>query len=110
MSLAVEAIPVALKTHADGVIRVGDTRVTLDTIVAAFQRGETPEVIAEQYPAVSLADVYGVIGFYLGRQEEVEAYLTERQHRRAAIRRENEVGPAANKIRDRLRQRRAAGQ
>ena len=37
MSLTVSAEKALLTTDADGVVRVGGTRVTLDTVVAAFQ-------------------------------------------------------------------------
>src|ERR1039457_2869981 len=36
----VETIPIVL--GADGVIRVGGTRVTLDVLIAAFREGATP--------------------------------------------------------------------
>lgn len=72
-----EIIP--LETDADGVIRVSQTRVTLDTIVTAFKEGATAEEIAQQYPTVPLADVYYVIGYYLRRKDEVEAYLGKRE-------------------------------
>jgi len=60
-------------------IRVGGTRVTLDTVVAAFVAGATAEEIVQQYPSVTLADVYSVIGYYLRHQSEVRTYLTDRQ-------------------------------
>jgi len=43
--------------NADGVVRVGGTRVTLDTVVRAFLRGTAAEGIAQQYRSLSLADV-----------------------------------------------------
>src|SRR5438876_1324495 len=51
-----------LRVDAQQVIRVGKTRVTLDTIVAAFHRGDTPEEIARNYDALSLGEVYQAIG------------------------------------------------
>ena len=65
MSLLVTSEPVPLVTDLDGVIRVGATRVTLDTVIAAFQEGMTAEGIVEQYPSLRLADVYSVIGYFL---------------------------------------------
>ena len=56
---------ISLKTDKDGAIRIGNTRVTLDTFVAAFNEGATAEEIAYQYPVLSLADIYSVIGFRL---------------------------------------------
>ncbi len=58
-----------------GVYRVGETRVMLDSVVAAFHEGHSPETIQQQYPALSLEEVYGSIAYYLGNASEVEAYL-----------------------------------
>ncbi|MCI0611280.1 MAG: DUF433 domain-containing protein [Anaerolineae bacterium] len=77
MAIATEVIP--LETDEHGVIRVSNTRVTLDTIVTAFKDGATAEEIAQQYPTVPLADVYYVIDYYLHRCDEVEAYLGKRK-------------------------------
>jgi uncharacterized protein (DUF433 family) len=102
-----ETIP--LQMGADGVIRVGNTRVTLDTIAAAFAEGATAEEIAQQYPSVSLADVYYTIGYYLRRQTEVDAYLRRRQRQAERVRQQNEVRFDATGIRARLLARRAHG-
>ena len=56
-------------------VLVGKTRVTLDTVVAAFLAGATAEKIVEQYPSLQLADVYSVIGYYFQRKTEVDTYL-----------------------------------
>jgi uncharacterized protein (DUF433 family) len=61
-----------------GVMRVGQTGVMLDSVVAAFQQGHSPETIQQQYPALTLEEVYGTIAHYLANREEVEQYL-ERQ-------------------------------
>jgi uncharacterized protein (DUF433 family) len=68
--------------HSDdhGVWRVGQTRVSLDSIVYAFRQGHAPETIHQQYPALSLEEVYGAIAFYLANKEGVDHYL-ERQER-----------------------------
>jgi len=39
--------------------------VLLDVIIVAFQRGATPEDIAQQFPSVALPDVYLIIAHYL---------------------------------------------
>jgi uncharacterized protein (DUF433 family) len=66
MSLVIEqSQPVPLVSGANGVIRVAGTRVTLDTVAHAFERGATAEEIAQQYPALPLADVYSVLGYLL---------------------------------------------
>ncbi len=97
---------VPIETDSDGVIRVGGTRVTLDTVVAAFEAGATAEEIAQQYPSVALADIYSVIAYCLRHQAEVRTYLTERHGQAALAREENErrFDPAG--VRDRLLARR----
>ena len=105
-SIEVELAPLLL--DMDGVIRVGGTRVTLDTVVAAFDEGATAEEIAYQYPALRLADVYAVISYYLRRPPDVEAYLSRRREQAAATRRENETRFDPAGVRDRLLARRAA--
>jgi uncharacterized protein (DUF433 family) len=103
MSLAAaSSIAVPLKTDADGVIRVGGTRVRLDTMVFAYNEGATPEEIVEPYPSLKLSDVHVVIGYYLQNRDEVEHYLHKRQEQRKQVRRMNEARLDPNGIRDRL--------
>ncbi len=100
-----EAIP--LQLDAEGVVRVARTRVTLDTLVAAFNEGATAEEMAQQYPSVELADINYVIGYYLRRRAEVEAYLRERQALAAEAQRVNEARFSPRGLRDRLLARQA---
>jgi uncharacterized protein (DUF433 family) len=109
MSLLVTADPIPLASDADGVVRIGSTRVTLDTVVAAFRDGMTPEGIVEQYPSLRLAQVYSVIGYVLDHSEEVEAYLRGRQQLAEQVRRENEARFDPTGVRDRLLARRRQG-
>jgi uncharacterized protein (DUF433 family) len=60
-----------------GVMRVGDTRVMLDSVVAAFHQGHSAETIAQQYPALSLEEVYGAIAYYLANKRDVDHYLLQ---------------------------------
>jgi uncharacterized protein (DUF433 family) len=102
--------PIPLYTDADGVVRVGNTRVTLDTIVATFSEGATAEEIVQKYPTVKLADVYVVIGYYLNHRAEVEAYLHHRQQQARAVRQLNEARTDMTDLRDRLLARRSSPQ
>jgi uncharacterized protein (DUF433 family) len=95
-----ETIPV--KKDKDGVMRVGETRVTLETVISAFKDGETAEDIALAYPTLSLADVYSVIGYYLHKKEDVEEYLLQQEEKSAAVRAENESRFNQTGIRQRL--------
>ncbi len=97
---------VPIERNADGVLRVGGTRVPLDTVVTAFQMGATAEEIARRYPSLKLGDVYAVISYYLQHQTEVEAYLQQRQQQAAAVREEVEKRFPPEGIRSRLLARR----
>ncbi|MCJ7529905.1 MAG: DUF433 domain-containing protein [Anaerolineales bacterium] len=98
---------VPIETDADGVIRVSKTRVTFDTIVMAFNEGATAEEITQQYPSVLLADVYSVIGYYLRRSSDVNAYLNRRQQQAEQVQKENEIRFNPVGVRERLIARRA---
>src|SRR5512144_799065 len=58
-----------------GVMRVGSSRVMLDSIIASFEQGYSAETIQQQYPALSLEDVYGAIAWSLANAEEVARYM-----------------------------------
>lgn len=98
--------PLPLETAADGVIRVRGTRVTLDTVWAAFNEGATAEEIVQQYPSLSLADAYQAVGYCLRNPAVLTAYLAKRGRTAEEIRNSNESRWPAEGIRDRLLQRR----
>ncbi len=102
MSLVIVETPIPLKTDIDGAVRVGNTRVTLDTVVIAFQEGASAEEIVWQYPGLLLSDVYAVIGYYLQNQQEVETYLNHREQTAISIRKQNEARFDQQNIRARL--------
>lgn len=106
MTLLLVSDAVPLQADADGVVRVGGTRVTLETVIAAFSEGATAEEITQQYPSLSLADVYSVIGYYLRHSGEVDAYLQQRRVRAHEVREQNETRFGARGVRERLLARR----
>ena len=61
----------------EGVYRVGDTRVSLDSIVYAFLEGHTAESIQQSFPILTLEPVYGAITYYLAHREDIDTYLQE---------------------------------
>jgi len=77
-------------------------RVTLDLVVAAFDEGATPEEITQQYPSLSLTEMYEVLAYYLRHTESVKAYLAERQKLANDVRRQTEARFDSRGIRDRL--------
>ena len=106
MPEALSSEPLPLETGPEGVIRVRGTRVTLDTVWAAFHEGATAEEISQQYPTLSLADVYQVIGYCLRNPALVAAYLAKRTESAEKIMSSNESRWPPEGIRARLRERR----
>src|SRR5437879_1098817 len=106
MAEALTTEPIPLVGGSDGVIRILGTRVTLETVLGAFSEGATAEEIAQQYPSVSLADVYQVIGYYLRHSSELEPYLARRRLNTGDTRASNESKWPPEGIRERLLARR----
>jgi uncharacterized protein (DUF433 family) len=101
MPLLLNAEQPPMTAGPDGVVRIAGTRVTLDTVVAAFADGATAEEIVQQYPTLQLSDVYAVIGYYLRRKADVDEYLAERESQAHDVRRANEAAfdPAGIRVR-----------
>ena len=107
MGLLIAQEPVPLQETEEGVVRVGGTRVTLDTVIAAFDEGATAEEIVQQYPALSLADAYAAISYYLRHRSDVEAYLAQRRQAASAVRQQTDSRFDSAGMRARLLARRA---
>lgn len=108
MSLTVGPEPVPLSTDADGVVRVGGTRVTLDIVAGAFEEGASPEEVAQRHPILDLADVYSVFTYYLRHRDEVQDYLAARRESAREARAENEQRFPPEGVRERLLARRSS--
>ena len=72
---------VPLTLWKDGTIRVKNTRLLIDMIVLAHNRGECPEEIYESFPSdvYTVADVYTIIAYYLKNKAKIDKYLAERE-------------------------------
>src|SRR5438874_10204485 len=79
-----------LRTDPGGVVRVGTSRVSLDTLIGAFNQGCSAEEIVLKYPTLELTDVYAAITYYLWYQDAVEAYLEQRRQEAAVLRQQME--------------------
>ena len=88
-------------------MRVGQTNVTLETVLWAFQQGATPEDIVDQFPSLGLAEVYEVIAYYLRHRAEIDLYLVQQEqgyHETVEqIRREFPASPLQQRLRARLK-------
>src|SRR4051794_23894818 len=102
MSLTLEAQPLPMQETAEGVVRIGGTRVTLDTVIGAYRRGATAEEIVQAFDTLRLEDVFAVLAYYLRHTQEVEQYLREREAVSEQVRRENERRFPPDGLRERL--------
>lgn len=68
-----------VQTDESGTMRVGGTRISLDSVVYPFREGQSPECIRQAYPGLSLEQVYGAITYYLANQDEVDEYLVRQE-------------------------------
>ncbi|HXO21893.1 MAG TPA: DUF433 domain-containing protein [Thermoanaerobaculia bacterium] len=108
MTLPLEAEPLPLRTGHGGTIRIGQTRVPLETVVYAFNEGATAEEIAYRYPSLELADIYAAITYYLRHRGAVDGYLQEQEATAQDLRRRIEARqPDRSGLRERLLARRA---
>ena len=86
MPLTIHSEAPPLVVDESGTIRVGATRIPLDTVVQAFLDGATPEQIVQDFDSLSLEDVYATISYYLGHRPELDAYLAERERQSGQLR------------------------
>ncbi|MBI4606471.1 MAG: DUF433 domain-containing protein [Planctomycetes bacterium] len=99
-----ERIP--LSTDADGTMRIAGTRVTLLTVITAFQEGQTPEQIVQSFGSLRLDDAYAVITYYLRHKAEVDACLALTREKGEKLRQGIEARFPTNGVRERLLARR----
>lgn len=95
-----QSVPMTIDSH--NVIRVGGTRVRLDTVVYAFNEGNTAEEIVSQYPALNLADVYAVIAYYLNNRSTIDEYIANQEIAANEIRSQIESRPEYKQFREQL--------
>lgn len=103
-----EQIEVPLREAEGGVLRVGNTRVPLDTVIEAYFEGATPDEIVERYPSLTMPQVFHVLSYYFRHQEELDAYLRRRRTQAEEVRRENLARFPQTGLRERLLARRRA--
>jgi uncharacterized protein (DUF433 family) len=61
----------------DGGYWISGKRISLDSVVYAFQRGQSPESIRSSFPLLTLEEIYGAIAFYLANQDNVDKSILE---------------------------------
>ena len=84
----------------DGNYYVSGTRISLDSLIHAFHRGESPETICQNFELLHLEEVYGAIAYYLANQADLDAYLLSQGKKWTEGKRISEPLPAS--LRQRL--------
>ncbi len=95
-----EASP--LRQDADGVIRIGQTRVTLESVISLYEQGASAEEIVLRYQVLDLHDIYATLSYFLGHREETQAYLERARRTSLGARRDAERRSPMAQIRERL--------
>jgi uncharacterized protein (DUF433 family) len=76
MSTEIGTLLVRSPDVCGGRLRINGTRMTIHQLVVWYKQGYTPEEIADQYPHLTLAQVYTALAYYHANREEIEAELT----------------------------------
>src|SRR3954451_24249085 len=84
MSVALQTLANPFRIDSTGVARVGNTRVTLETVVRRFLMGDAPEQIADAF-SIDLSDAYAAITYYLQHRAEVDEYLRATEAEEARV-------------------------
>lgn len=77
--------PISFRLDEGGVVRIGNSRITLDLLVEQYENGMSPEDMVRAYDTLALADAHAAIAYYLRHRNEVEAYLMRRKEEAAAL-------------------------
>lgn len=96
-------------TPHNGMFRIGRTRVSLDSVIYAYRRGESAEQIQDSFPTLSLPDIYTTIAWMLQNPADVDDYIAQQEADYAKLRAEMEriypPDPTARERRLKRRQR-----
>jgi uncharacterized protein (DUF433 family) len=79
---------------------VAGSRVSLASIIYEYRDGAAVETIRQNFPTLSLERIHGAIAFYLGHQQEVEAYLSELEKKWDEL--ERAAKPASPELQQRI--------
>jgi uncharacterized protein (DUF433 family) len=90
MNLVLEATPVPLRDDGHGGLRVGQTRVSLESVWHLYQQGASPADIVQAFDTLNPADVYAVLAWALRHPEDVDAYLKRREEEAVETKRQLE--------------------
>jgi uncharacterized protein (DUF433 family) len=90
-----QAVP--LRLMDDGTVRIAESRVTLESVIHHYKLGASAEQILKKFPALTLADVYAAISYYLNNKDSVEDYLEKQEAKGDEIQERSESNPQYQK-------------
>ena len=85
-AIVVQPSPPPFRVDEGGVVRVGNSRVSLDVVVEQYENGMAAEDLVRAYDSLELADVHATIAYYLRHKAQVQHYLQQRREQAAAQR------------------------
>ena len=68
---------------------IADTRISVRTVVERVRLGDSPEQIVEDYPPLTLAQVYDALSYYHEHRSEIEAEIAANEEALAWVTRRN---------------------
>lgn len=77
MSTEIATLLVSSPDVCGGRLRIEGTRITVNQIVTLYKQGHNAEEIADQYPHLTMAQVYAALTYYHANREEIEADLSD---------------------------------
>ena len=94
-------------SEAPDYIRIKGHRLGIEDVIRRYNEFDSPELIAQRFPGLSLERIYATITFYLRHQAEVDAYLAELDRWSAEQRllAAAHPSPVSERLREILRQR-----
>ncbi|MGH9949611.1 MAG: DUF433 domain-containing protein [Pyrinomonadaceae bacterium] len=102
MATVISTIKNIVRKDDSGILRVGKTRVSLDSVIYAFNEGATAEEIVFRYPSINLMEAYSAITYYLQNKAKLDVYIGKREKTREISRNEIEAEFSPVGIRGRL--------
>ena len=95
-------LPDFLTRDDAGFVHVTGHRIGLQHLVHYYNDGYSPEMLASEYPTLSLALVHRLIAFYLENASDVDQYVSEQSAIVDAMRRSATGGPSVSELRARV--------
>jgi uncharacterized protein (DUF433 family) len=91
-----------LREDGDGVLRIAQTRITLDSLVGPYGDDAPADTMAHGFAALTMDEVRAALEHYLAHRSELDEYLRRQANQRRAARAEAERRCPPASIRARL--------